>query len=203
MGLAEIQNVMARLSIDRRLRDRFFADPAVVGNELGLGAQEALGLARIPRRQLEQFAESLCRKRRDQVRRVIPIAAGALGREFAALFDRYIDEAPPRGSKAELEDGVGFVAALQRWSDQLDPSWAADLARYELGWRQSAQAGRVPIVRMFRFPVGRLAAGLEREPVAPRATVACWWRPTRTGKIRHIVMSVPWRGIRHASVKFR
>jgi hypothetical protein len=196
MGLAEIQTVMARLSIDRELRDRFFGDPTAVGSELGLGAQEALGLARTPKRQLEQFAESLRRKRRDQVRRIIPIAAGALGREFAVFFDRYIDEAPPRGSKAELEDAVDFVAALQRRSDELDPSWAADLARYELAWRQAARAGGVPIVRMFRFPVARLAAGLERKPVARRATVACWWRLTRTGKVRHIVMSVPGRGIR-------
>jgi hypothetical protein len=191
MGLAEIQRVIARLSIDRGLRDRFFGAPTAVGSELGLAEQEALGLARIPRRQLDQFADSLRRKRRDQVRRALPLAARALGEEFAVLFDRYIDEAPPRGSKAELEDAVGFVAAIERWSDQLRPLWAADLARYELAWREAARAGWAPIVRLFRFPVARLAAGLEREPVAPRATVACWWTPTRRGKIRHIVVSMP------------
>src|SRR5262245_49918065 len=126
MGLAEIQEVMARLSIDRGLRDRFFANPAAVGGELGLASQEALGLARISRRQVEQFAESLRHKRRDQVRRFVPLAARALGKEFAMLFDRYIDEAPPRGSKAELDDAVGFVTAIQRWPEQLRPLWAAD-----------------------------------------------------------------------------
>jgi hypothetical protein len=196
MGLAEIQVVMARLSIDRGLRDRFFADPCAVGGELGLAAQEALNLARISRRQVEQFADSLRRKRRDQVRRLVPIAARALGQEYAVLFDRYFDEAPPRGSKAELDDAVGFVAAIERWADQPKPLWAAEVARYELAWRQAARADRVPIVRMFRFPVARLAAGLERERVAPRATVACWWRPTRRGKIRHIVITMPRWGIR-------
>src|SRR5262249_23744343 len=144
---------------------------------------------------LEQFAEALRRKRRDQVRRVVPIAARALGEEFAVLFDRYVEDAPPRGSKAELDDAVGFVAAIERWSDQIRPLWAAELARYELGWREAAWAAWVPIVHPFRFPVARLAAGLEREPVAPRATLAFWWRPTRAGKIRHVVVALPRRGI--------
>ena len=64
MGLAEIQAALARLSIDPALRDRFFADPAGVGIELGLGAEEARGLADVSRRGVEQFAESLRRKRR-------------------------------------------------------------------------------------------------------------------------------------------
>ena len=35
MGLAEIQRVLARLYVDPTLRERFFADPAAVGAELG------------------------------------------------------------------------------------------------------------------------------------------------------------------------
>ena len=191
MGLAGVQKVLARLSIDGALRDRFFADPAAVGTELGLVAQETLVLAQIPRHQVEQFADSLRRKRRDQVRRVIPIAARALGRQFTTCFDRYADESPPRGASADLDDSAAFVAAIGQWSDQLEPEWAVDLARYELAWRQAARAGRVPIVRLFRFPVARLAIGRETEPVAPRATVACWWKATRRGRIRHVVITRP------------
>jgi hypothetical protein len=191
MGLAEVQRVLARLSIDPVLRDQFFNDPAAVGVELGLDVEEARRLARIPRRQIEQFAESLRRKRRDQVRRVVPIAARALGREYAAFFERYANESPPRGSKADLDDAAGFVAAICRWADQVEPKWAVDLAQYELAWRQAARAGRVPIVRKFRFAVASLATGREPEPVAPRATLACWWRPTRRGAVRHIVIAMP------------
>src|SRR4051812_34429829 len=39
MGVAEIQSVLARLYVDPKLRDRFFADPAAVGAELGLDAE--------------------------------------------------------------------------------------------------------------------------------------------------------------------
>jgi hypothetical protein len=190
MGLIDVQAALARLSIEAELRDQFFADPAAVGAKLGLDAGEALGLARVPRRQLEQFADSLRRKRRDQVRRVVPMAAQALGRDFATLFDRYVDESPPRGSKADLDDAEGFVGAMRRWADGIEPAWAVDLARYELSWREAAGAGWAPIVRFFRFPVRLLATGNEPKPVKPRPTLACWWRPTRRGRVRHFV--IPW-----------
>jgi hypothetical protein len=191
MGLSEVQAALARLSVEPALRDRFFADPAVVGAEIGLDAAAALGLGGMPRRHIEQFADSLRRKRRDQVRRVVPSAVRALGRQFATLFDRYIDDSPPRGSKADLDDAAGFVEALGRWADQIEPKWAADLARYELTWRQAARAGWIPIVRTFRYRVAGLATGQEREPVKPRPTIACWWRLTRRGKVRHVVVSLP------------
>ena len=189
MGLAEVQQVLARLSIDRALRDRFFADPAATAAEMGLAPGDARVLAQIPKRQVEQFADSLRRKRRDQVRRVIPLAARALGRQFAALFDRYLDESPPRGSSADIEDAAGFVAAIRRLEGRLEPDWAIDLARYELARRQSTRAGRLPIVRLFRFPVARLAARPDPGPLAPRATIACWWRPSARANAWHVAFS--------------
>jgi hypothetical protein len=196
MGLAEVQSALARLYIDSTLRDRFFAEPSAVAAELGLDAEEARGLARLPRRQVEQFADSLRRKRRGQVRRVIPIAARSIGASrFAELFERYATESAPRGSKADLDDVAGFVDTIRRWVDQFEPPWAVDMARYELAWRQAVRAGRVPIARIFQFPVGTLAIGRQSEPVARRITLALWWRPTRRGRVRHIVISIPSLGL--------
>jgi hypothetical protein len=203
MGLAEVQGALAKLYVDPTLRDRFFADPAAVGVRLGLDAEDALNLARIPRRQVEQFAESLRRKRREQVRRIIPITARALGREYAVLFERYVDESPPRGSKADLDDAAGFVAAIGRWPDRIEPAWAIDLARYELAWRQATRAGRIPIVRVFRFAIAGLATGREPEPVTRRATLALWWRPTRRGPIRHVVLAMPRLGVSLSGGRYR
>jgi hypothetical protein len=195
MGLADVQGALARIYIDPVLRDRLFAEPVAVGTELGLNAEEALGLAAVPRRQVERFADSLRHKRRDQVRRAVPIAARAIGESrFAELFERYTTEAAPRGSKADLDDAAGFVEALRRWADQVEPPWAIDLARYELAWRKAVRAGRAPLVRTFRYPVGRLATGRQPERVAPGATLALWWRPTRRGGVRHIVISMPRMG---------
>jgi hypothetical protein len=199
MGLAEIQGALARLYVDPTLRDRFFDDPVGVGIELGLGAEESRGLAGVSRRQVEQFADSLRRKRRDQVRRVIPIAARALGDRFGGLFERYVAGSAPRGSKADLDDAIGFVDAVGRWGDDDRPPWVVDLARYELAWRQAVRAGRRPVVRAFRFPV----AGLVRDrnfagSIAPHPTLAVWWRPTVRGRIRHAVIAWPrlWLGRR-------
>jgi hypothetical protein len=188
MGLAEIQGALARLYVDAVLRDRFFTDPAAVGIELGLGAEEARALAGVSRRQVEQFAASLRRKRRDQVRRVIPIAARALGHRFSSLFERYVAEAVPRGSKADLDDAIGFVDALGRWADADRPPWAVDLARYELAWHQATRAGCRPVVRAFRFPVARIALGraADMAAIAPRRTLAIWWRLTPRGRVRHL-----------------
>jgi hypothetical protein len=192
MGLAEIQAAMARLSIDPALRDRFFADPARVGIELSLGAEESRGLAGVSRRGLEQFAESLRRKRRGQVRRTIPIAARALGDRFGGLFERYVAEAAPRGSRADLDDAIGFIEALSRWGDDERPPWVVDVARYEMARLQAMRAGCRPIIRLFRFPVARLATLRGADgAVSPRPTLAVWWRPTPGGRVRHAVIAWP------------
>jgi hypothetical protein len=158
---------------------------------LGLDSDECQNLARIPRQQVEQFAKSLRHKRRDQVRRAIPLAARAFGGRFVELFEQYVIESAPRGSKADLNDAVGFVEAIGRCNDRIEPPWAVDLARYELAWRQATRAGRVPLLRMFRFSVARLASGLEPDLILPRATLAFWWRPNPRGNVRHIAISMP------------
>jgi hypothetical protein len=131
------------------------------------------------------------------VRRVIPIAARALGDRFGPLFERYTAGSSPRGSKADLDDAIGFVEALGRWADDDRPPWVVDLARYELAWRQAARAGRRPIVRAFRFPVARLVPGREAEAatIAPRPTLAVWWRPTPRSRVRHLILSLPGLGL--------
>ena len=161
MGLAEIQGALARLYVDPALRDRFFADPAGVGVELGLGAEESRDLAGVSRRQVEQFADSLRRKRRDQVRRVIPIAARALGDRFGGLFERYV-ASRRRGGRGPISTTRSGSSMRSGDGPIRSTAWAVDLARYELAWRQAARAGRRPIVRMFRFPVGTGSAANAR-----------------------------------------
>jgi hypothetical protein len=190
MGLAEIQSVLARLYVDPTWRDRFFADPAAAGAELGLDAEEAGRLACVSRRQVEQFAAALRRKRRDQVRRVIPLTVQAMGGQFSVFFERYARESPPRGSKPDIDDAVAFVEALSRWPChvEVEPPWAVDLARYELAWRLAMRAGRFPILRALRFPVDQLSRGVKA--VRPRATLAIWWRPTQRSRLWHLVVPI-------------
>ena len=112
MGLAEVQRLLVRLSIDKALRDRFFADPEAVGTEVGLESDEVRG----PGEDAEAAARAVCRFAAAQAmrpgRRMIPIAARVLGDDFAVLFERYANESSPRGSKPGLDDVCGFVAAM-------------------------------------------------------------------------------------------
>ena len=194
MGLAEVQKVMAQLFIDPAIRRQFFDDPTAIGAKLGLSAAEARSLARVSQGQFEQFGDSLVRKRRDQVRRSLPNTARVLGREFTAIFDRYVNQARPRGSRALLDDAALFVAALGRSKESLQPEWIVDLAEYELAWRWSARPGHRLIVRRFRFPICGITCALDPGPTAPRPTLAIWWRPPWRKSVRHVVISAPlWR----------
>jgi hypothetical protein len=194
MGLAEVQKVMAELFIDQAIRSQFFDDPTAIGAKLGLSAMEAQSLAQVSQCQFEQFGNSLVRKRRDQVRRSLPNTAGVLGREFTSLFDRYMNQARPRGSRADLDDAADFVAALERSKASLQPEWIVDLAQYELAWRCSARPGHRLIVRRFRFPICRTTGAQDPGPTARRPTLAIWWRPPWRKSVRHVVISAPvWR----------
>lgn len=191
MGLAKIQAALARISVDPAWRDRFYRDPIAVGAEVGLSADEARDLTGIDRRQVEAFAGSLRRKRKGQVRRTVPIAARALGDRYGLLFDQYADEAPPRGSRADLDDALGFVKALARFSDRDRPAWVVDLARYELTRHEAARSGIRPVVRCFRFPIGWLFAARDPAEVSPAPTLAVWWRLAPRGRLHHLLVTLP------------
>jgi hypothetical protein len=182
---------MAQLFIDQAIRSQFFDDPTTIGAKLGLSAAEAQSLAQVSQCQFEHFGHSLVRKRRDQVRRSLPNTTRVLGREFISLFDRYINQARPRGSRALLDDAALFVAALERWKGSLQPEWIVDLAQYELAWRYSAAPGHRPIVRRFRFPICRITGARDPGPIAPRPTIAIWWRPPWRRSVRHVVIYAP------------
>jgi hypothetical protein len=188
MGLAEIQTAMARLYVDRALRERFFDKPAAVGAELGLESSEARGLACVSQRQVEEYAASLRNKRRDQVRRRIPLAAQALGWQFAGLFDDYAQQSKPRGSRADLDDAVAFVNTLSPDDETIEPKWVVDLARYEIAWHLAARLRPGWLVRIFRYPVARRPLA---ETITPQETLALWWRLTRRGRLRHLVIAMP------------
>jgi hypothetical protein len=193
MGLAQVQAALAQLAVDPSLRDRFFSDTRGVGISLGLSADDAESLAAISRSGLEQFADSLKWKRREQVRRMIPESGRVLGREFPVLFQRYLDGSAPRGSKADLDDAVAFVQSMGRGVGSIKPEWVVELACYELAWRQAARAKRLPIVRLFRYPVQRLISGPAAGDVTPGLILALWWRWTPRGTVRHAL--VKWPGL--------
>ena len=84
------------------LRDRFFAAPLLVGAELGLNAEEARGLGGgIPRRRSSSSPTRSGTRGADQVRRVVPIAARAIGGECGS--PSYLNDIPTSHRTAGVE----------------------------------------------------------------------------------------------------
>jgi hypothetical protein len=186
MALADVQAVLARLFTDAPFRASFFEAPVAVGRASGLDPAEAGTLAALSRAEVDGFAGTLGRKRADDVRKVLPLTARALGDAFRDHILAATAGAPRPGRHRDdaraLVDDLGRAAR----SHELDQPWAADLARYELTFGDALHRRAGLLVRRFRYPVGRLAAAiLSGAPVAevrPRLTVGIWVRwPGRRG----------------------
>jgi hypothetical protein len=186
MALTRIQATLARLFTDAPFRASFFADPIAAGGSLGLEPSQASALAELSANAVEQFVASIGRKRLDDVRKVLPLTARALG----DAFDRHalatiVGAARPGRHRDDARALVDHLCRLSR-SDKLEPPWAADLARYEATFVDALHRSACLWVRRFRFPVARLATaihcGASIGNIEPRMTIGVWLRvPGRRG----------------------
>jgi hypothetical protein len=191
MALTRIQPTLARLFTDAPFRASFFADPIAVGGSLGLEPSEASALAELSADAVEQFAASIRRKRLDDVRKVLPLTARALG----DAFDRHVlativGAVRPGRHRDDARALVDHLCRLSR-SNELAPPWTADLARYEATFVDALRRSACLLVRRFRFPVARLAAaihcGAPIGNIEPRKTISVWLRiPGRRGIMHRI-----------------
>jgi len=186
MALTQIQVTLASLFTDAPFRASFFADPIAVGGSLGLEPSEASELAELSANAVEQFVASIRRKRLDEVRKVLPLTAHALGDAFDHLVLATIAGAVRPGR--HRDDARALVQHLCRLSrsNELAPPWAADLARYEATFVDALHRSACLLVRRFHFPVARLAAaircGAPISNIEPRITISVWARvPGRRG----------------------
>jgi hypothetical protein len=186
MALADVQAMLARLFTDAPFRASFFDDPVAVGRANGLDPAEAHTLAALSRDEVDGFAGTLRRKRADDVRKVLPLTARALGGAFRDHILPATAGAPRPGR--HRDDARALVERLRRVArpHELEPPWVADLARYEMTFGDALHLRAGFLVRRFRYPVARLAAAVLRgeatADVRLRTTVGVWVRwPGRRG----------------------
>jgi hypothetical protein len=194
MALADVQAVLARLFTEAPFRASFFEDPLAVGHASGLDPAEAQALAELSRSEVDGFAATLRRKRLADVRRVLPLTARALGAAFGDLARSAVASAARPGR--HHDDARAIVDRLRGLarSYQLEPPWAADLARYEATFGVAQRRRACLLVRRFRFPVAALAVailgGAPMADVKPCMTVGIWVRwPGRRGDFHRV-----WQG---------
>jgi hypothetical protein len=193
MGLIEYQTALARLYTDNTLRERFRGDPAAVGPELNLTAEETLLAASLPENQVRCFAVSLVNKRCREVEKLLPLTSLALCECFFSLFSRYACCPIPEGVHKHFGDAVAFASFLQA-REEVD-LWVRDLARYESARLEVAMPGNSPsrvLLRSFRYSVSH-AARLFRESASLNGLPKRWtlgvWIRLRQGRTRHWLLT--------------
>jgi hypothetical protein len=191
MGLAETQRLLARISTDADLRGRFAADPLVVGAEFGLSPLEAENLKAVPMAQLDEFAASLIRKRRNEVESLLPLTFQALGAaHFARLFRRHVAAYLPTGIKKHRDDAVAFASFLQH---EVGENWKADLARMEAANLLAHDpARRWHFLWLDHHPSELARATVTgSEPPRFRRCWIVWCRPLPNGRVHRLILSRP------------
>jgi len=194
MALASVQHALARLFTEDELRAHYFADPAGVGHALGLDDAEVLLLAGLAPCHVEQFAETLKRKRTADVRNRLPLTARALGPGFPEHARRAL-VAPLSSGRRHRDDARALVEQLAELGSLqgLEQPWITDLARYEMTCVDVLRDRPILVVRWFRYPVGRLVtvidSGVPVGEVRPRWTLAGWLRAPGSRMILHRIWS--------------
>src|SRR2546423_7809356 len=97
MGLSEIEQILARLSADEALRERFVNDPVALGRELGLSAAESRQLKREAASRFDSFAKSTSERRFVEIGKLLPLSHRVLGGGLHAPFKSYNPPQKPSG----------------------------------------------------------------------------------------------------------
>lgn len=182
MGLAEIQNALARLYIDTELRERFFEDAKNIGREFGLSDEEITQLSKISSDELSFFSDSLFWKRLNEVEKLLPLTKKTLGENFKELFQFFAPTHNPTEIKKHLDDAIAFSKFLEK---KIQIGWQFDLIRFEAARLEFNGLNRKLIVRRFNFDVIDLIEKLSRdekiEITKKKKWTGVWLRLKRKG----------------------
>lgn len=197
MGLSEIEQILARLSADEKLRERFAEDPFAVGRELGLSAAGTRQLRRKGAESLVASAASPRERRFVQVYKLLPLTHRVLKGRFAFYFERYVQEHGALSFERLFGDVLAFAEYLEERlkEDYLGSGWTLDLLRFEKARIKAADPNRRLVVATFRHDISRLVRGVARKgslfAAVRRRTVAVWWRSRKHGPVRHAIFGSP------------
>ena len=195
--MAEIENILARLSSDEELRRRFVDDPFALGRELGLSASESRRLKRAAAARFNSFVTTERDRHFVEISKLFPLTKGVLSVRFAAHFERFAATHPWGGVGRLLGDALDFADYLDERlrEERVGAGWVLDLLRYEKARLKAADPARRVVVSLFRHDISRLVRSVARRELTPtparRPTVAVWWRPQRRGTVRYAVFTAP------------
>jgi hypothetical protein len=195
MSLMILQQTLARIYTDRKLRDDFLTNPDVVGNSLGLNCQEIQQLSNLSPQQVNLFANSLKRKRLGEIRKLLPLTNNILGKEFDRLFFKFSETYLPTGNKKHLLDSIAFSEFLERYliqsltTDKIQLVWLLDVLRYETIKLKMFQGKQFLICDRFNYDLESLIDSLHSnsQPILkPQPTIGIWFKLTSNSNLRSL-----------------
>lgn len=200
MSLKTIQEVLARIYTDSKLRDNFLTNPDVVGISLGLNCQEIQKLSQLSSQQVNLFAISLKRKRLAEIRKLLPLTNKVLGKEFDRLFFKFSESYLPTGNQKHLLDSIAFSDFLERYlsAETIQPVWSLDVLRYEKIRLKMFQGKKLIICARFNYRLEYLIDFLNSESQSmlhPHPNINIWFKLTPNSKWRSVFIPARKRGI--------
>jgi hypothetical protein len=204
MGLTELQPVLARLYTDATFREAFLADPAAFGVAHGLSGPDADAVVRLSVPQVEAFAGSLIAKRRNEVRKLLPVSCDLLGDRFPRMFQCHARRYVPTGLRKHCDDAVAFAefvagVCTRRSPDDAPPPLdgpAVDMLRYEAAWLRASDPACRWLAMRFDHYMERAATadgestGVQQRQAGIRFHV--WFRFPPGERLFHVVIRRPW-----------
>jgi hypothetical protein len=197
MGLAEIEQILSRLTTDEALRGRFVDNPFALGRELGLSAAESRHLRREAATRFNSFAASSRDRRMVDMGKLLPLTQRILQGRFAAHFNHYAATHESGGIERLFGDALDFADYLEKSlrEERVGSGWTLELLRYEKARLRAADPNRRLVVAVFRHDISRLVRSVARKEEQPavvrRPTLAAWWRSKRHTPVRYAVFSRP------------
>ncbi|HZT57708.1 MAG TPA: hypothetical protein VFA21_03685 [Pyrinomonadaceae bacterium] len=197
MGLTDIEQILARLSTDESLRERFVREPVALARELGLSAAESRQLKRAAASRFDSFARSARERHFVEISKLLPLSHRVLGSRFDAHLNRYLATHETGGIERLFDDTLDFADYLERKlrEERVGSGWTLELLRYERARVKAADPNRRLVVVAFRHDISRLVRSVARKEEHPalvkRATVAAWWRAKKHAPVRYAVVSAP------------
>jgi hypothetical protein len=197
MGISEIEQILARLSADDELRERFVEDPFALGRELGLSPTRTRQLRRVAAARFDAIAATPRERRFVQVYKLLPLTHRVLKGRFTFYFDRYVAEHGAVSFERLFGDVLAFADYLEAKmkEDHLGSGWTLDLLRFEKARVKAADPKRRLVVATFRHDISRLVRGVARKgdlfAAVRRRSVAVWWRTRKGEPVRYAVFASP------------
>jgi hypothetical protein len=197
MSLSDIEQILARLSQDAALRERFVDDPVALARELGLTAAASRQLRREAATRFDSFEASPRERRTVALGKLMPLTQRALGGRFAAHFRRFAATHQPAGIERLFGEALDFACYLEARlrEERVGSGWTLDLLRYEKARLKAADPNRRLVAAAFAHDISRLVRSVarkaERHEAVRRPSVAVWWRTRRHAPVRYAVYSVP------------